>query len=118
MPQLVYFLGLAAVPILDCRSSGQDGQGRAPALCPCWDEFVLPVMTSALAGGGGGGGGGGGRAVDFIQHGEPCDVTVTASLPCRPVSASLDTAEDFHIFPSAYVSYSILKENTDTQLAP
>ena len=50
-PQLVYFLGLA-VPILDC--SGQEGRG--PALCPCWNEFELPVMTSALAGGGGGGG--------------------------------------------------------------
>ena len=38
-------------PILDC--SGQ--KGRAPVLCPCWDELELPVMTSVLVGGGGGG---------------------------------------------------------------
>ena len=40
---------MQAVPILDC--SGQEG--RAPVLCPCWDELELPVVTSVLARGAG-----------------------------------------------------------------
>ena len=39
---LNYFLG-QAFPILDC--SGQEG--RAPVLCPYWDELKLPVVASA-----------------------------------------------------------------------
>ena len=46
-PQLL--LG-QALPILGC--SGQEGS--APVLCPCWDEFELPVVTSPLARGEGG----------------------------------------------------------------
>ena len=46
---LKYLLG-QALPILDC--SGQEGS--APVLCPCWDEFELPVVTSAQARGEGG----------------------------------------------------------------